>query len=208
MPLLRVTLRAGEVLFMGAGLLLLGFCIVQVVHSEVRRSGDLEAVELAWSGEQPDTSLWSPSRIDAWQQSQVNAPDDVLAILEMPEVGLKVPVYSGASDLNMDLGAGHIGGTALPEEGSNVGIAGHRDGYFRVLKDAEVGDSLELRTSSGTQRYRIDEILIVDPLDVEVLDPTDESMLTLVTCYPFYFVGRAPQRYIVRARLDHSQAKL
>jgi sortase A len=124
----------------------------------------------------------------------------MLAVLEVPELGLEVPVYASASDLDMDRGAGWIAGTARPDQVGNVGIAGHRDGYFRVLKDAEVGDALELRTAAGLERYVIDDILIVDPVDIDVLDPTDEKVLTIVTCYPFYFVGSAPQRYIIRAR--------
>jgi sortase A len=132
-----------------------------------------------------------------------------MALLEMPDVGLKVPVYEGASDVNMDRGAGHIKGTARPGGGGNIGIAGHRDGYFRVLKDAEVGDSLTLQTATGQRRYTVNEILIVDPLDIEVLDSSEDQRITLVTCYPFYFVGDAPQRYIVKAQLDeHVKAQL
>ena len=84
----------------------------------------------------------------------------------------------------------------------NVGIAGHRDGYFRSLKDVRLGDAVFLRTGGSEERYRVEDILIVDPVDVDVLADTGEPTLTLVTCYPFYFVGSAPQRYIIRARRD------
>jgi sortase A len=198
----RTFIRLCEPLCWLAGLLLSGFFLSQMVRGEVQRVQDIEQVELAWNSPLPDQSLWAPGRIEAWQQSQVAAPANVMAVLEVPEVGLKVPVYAGASDLNMDRGAGHIKGTTRPDGEGNIGIAGHRDGYFRALKDVEVGDSLTLLTSSGLQRYLIDEILIVDPLDVEVLDASDVTSVTLVTCYPFYFVGHAPQRYIVKARLD------
>lgn len=195
-------MRVTEALCWLAGVLLLGFFLAQVVQGEVQRVQDIEAVELAWNSQQPDQSLWSPARIEAWQQSQVAAPVAVMALLEMPDVGLKVPVYEGVSDVNMDRGAGHIKGTARPGGGGNVGIAGHRDGYFRVLKDAEIGDSLTLQTATGQRRYTVNEILIVDPLDIEVLDSSEDQRITLVTCYPFYFVGDAPQRYIVKAQLD------
>jgi sortase A len=195
-------MRVTEILCWLAGVLLLGFFLAQVVQGEVQRVQDIEAVELAWNSQQPDLSLWSPARIEAWQKSKVAAPVAVMALLEMPDVGLKVPVYEGASDVNMDRGAGHIKGTARPGGGGNVGIAGHRDGYFRVLKDAEIGDSLTLQTATGQRRYTVNEILIVDPLDIEVLDSSEDQRITLVTCYPFYFVGDAPQRYIVKAQLD------
>lgn len=202
MPLKHTFLRLSETLSWLAGLLLSGFFLSQMVQGEVQRVTDLAQVELAWNRQVPDQSLWSASRIAAWQESRVAAPAAVMAVLEMPEVGLKVPVYEGASDLNMDRGAGHIKGTTRPGRVGNIGIAGHRDGYFRALKDVEVGDSLTLQTGGGERSYRVDEILIVDPLDVEVLDSDENQRITLVTCYPFYFVGHAPQRYIVKARLD------
>ena len=95
---------------------------------------------------------------------------------------------------------GRIEGTARIGEVGNIGIAGHRDGFFRGLKDIETGDTMELETLTGTQSYVIDKISIVSPEDVYVLDPSEESRITLVTCYPFYFVGKAPLRYIVHAR--------
>ena len=191
------------------GLLLCGFFIAHVVQGEVRRVQDLERVDLAWSVATPDMSLWSEARIHAWEEARQTGVTDVLAVLDIPNLNLSVPVYASASDLDMDRGAGWIPGTARPGETGNIGIAGHRDGYFRVLKDAAVGDTLRLRTPAGLERYVVDEILIVDPVDIEVLDPTDQQMLTIVTCYPFYFVGSAPQRYIIRARqvgLDSGQS--
>jgi sortase A len=198
------SLRLAEWACWLAGFLLFGFFLSQMVLGEVKRVRDIDRVELAWSQTNPDTSLWSPARISAWQESQAAIPANVVAVLAMPRLELEVPVYSGASDLNMDRGAGLIAGTARPGEAGNIGIAGHRDGYFRVLKDANTGDRLTLKTATGERHYRVEEILVVDPLDVEVLDPTDDQRITLVTCYPFYFVGHAPQRYIVVAQLDES----
>jgi sortase A len=204
MSIAQNSLRLAEVASWLLGVLLCGFFLAQVVQGEVKRSQDIERFELAWSGDIPDTSLWAPERIAAWQESRVAGTADVVAVLKMPKLELEVPVYTGASDLNMDRGAGLIAGTARPGEVGNIGIAGHRDGYFRVLKDASPGDTLTLMTAAGERHYRVDEILIVDPLDVEVLDPSDDQRITLVTCYPFYFVGHAPRRYIVRAQLDES----
>ena len=97
--------------------------------------------------------------------------------------------------------AGHIEDTALPGDPGNVGIAGHRDTTFRPVRNLKAGDILRLTTTSGAFTYRIDRTFIVDPEDVYVLDPTDVPSLTLVTCYPFTFIGHAPKRYIVRATL-------
>jgi sortase A len=94
---------------------------------------------------------------------------------------------------------GHIEDTAPPGTDGNTGIAGHRDGFFRVLKDITEGDTIELQTLAGRETYRVERTWIVEPEDVSVLDPTPSRSLTLVTCYPFYFVGSAPQRFIVRA---------
>ena len=114
-------------------------------------------------------------------------------------MGLEVPVLEGTDDLTLNRAVGHIADTAAPGAPGNSGIAGHRDGFFRALKDLTAGDSLELETLQSKETYRVERTWIVDPEDVTVLDPTPTPAVTLVTCYPFYFVGSAPQRYIVRA---------
>jgi sortase A len=108
--------------------------------------------------------------------------------------------------MTLTRGVGHIPGTALPGGPGNVGIAGHRDGFFRRLKDASVGDVIEVQESSGlrsyrTERYIVRKILVVFPEETSVLKASTASRLTLVTCYPFYYVGAAPQRYVVEADL-------
>jgi sortase A len=110
-----------------------------------------------------------------------------------------VPVLPGTDDLTLDRAVGHIEDTAQPGRDGNSGIAGHRDGFFRGLKDIAPGDAIELETLRGKGLYRVERTWVVDPEDVSVLDPTPTRALTLVTCYPFYFVGPAPQRFIVRA---------
>ena len=122
------------------------------------------------------------------------------ALLRIPSVKLVVPVFEGTSDLNLNRGAGRIEGTARIGETGNVGIAAHRDGFFRVLKDVRVGDTLLLERLTATDTYRIVSTTIVDPSDVSVLAPTTTQSVTLVTCYPFYYVGSAPRRFIVRAQ--------
>ena len=105
----------------------------------------------------------------------------------------------GTDDFVLNRAVGYIEGTALPGKDGNSGIAGHRDGFFRGLKDIAAGDAIELETLDSRQQYRVERTWVVDPEDVSVLDPTPIRSLTLVTCYPFYFIGPAPQRFIVRA---------
>jgi sortase A len=148
-----------------------------------------------------DFSLWGKQRVQAYQKSvteQVGAP---LAVLRIPKIHLEVPLLDGTDDLTLNHAVGRIAGTARPGERGNIGIAGHRDGLFRGLKDVGVGDAIELKTLTGTDRYVVDQIHIVTPDDVDVLQPRSVPSLTLVTCYPFYFLGSAPQRYIVTASL-------
>jgi sortase A len=150
----------------------------------------------------PDQTLWSPKRILAWQLAVHREGPPPLAVLRIPRIGLEVPVLEGTDDSTLDRGAGHIEDTPVPGADGNAGIAGHRDGFFRGLKDVVPGDALELDLRRSTERYRIERIWIVGPDDVSVLDRTPARSVTLVTCYPFYFIGSAPQRYIVRAVLD------
>jgi sortase A len=137
--------------------------------------------------------------VRAWEQSETGPPAAPLAVLRIPKIHLEVPVLEGTDDVTLDRGVGHIEGTPLPAAGGNVGIAGHRDGFFRGLKDIGVGDGLELETVRGSEAFVVENVWLVKPEDVWVLDSTDTPQLTLVTCYPFYYVGSAPQRYIVRA---------
>ena len=148
---------------------------------------------------EPDKSLWSEKRIADYEKFSAAAADEIPeGIMRIPSVNLELPVFSGTREANLTRGAGRIEGTPPLDAEGNTGIAAHRDGYFRVLKDVELGDVIEVETMSGVEEFRITDLLIVEPEDVYVLDPTTERSLTLVTCYPFYFVGSAPQRFIVR----------
>lgn len=161
-------------------------------HRELRRFEKLQAG-------QPDLTLWAPERIQAWRQSQKPQAGEPMAVLRIPKIRLEVAVLDGTDDRTLNRAVGHIAGTALPGAQGNLGIAGHRDGFFRGLKDIAPGDTLELETTAGREFYVVDAIRIVGPEEVSVLAGTPNQTITLVTCYPFYFVGSAPQRYIVRA---------
>ena len=154
--------------------------------------------ELTWSGK-VDMKLWSPARVKAYKVALQQETPRTLAILRIDRLMLEVPVYDGTSDAVLDLAAGRIEYTALPGTPGNVGIAAHRDGFFRVLKDIKEGDTLVLDTPVATEQYRVEWIRITTPDDVSVIDPTPGAAVTLVGCYPFYHVGSAPKRFIVRA---------
>jgi sortase A len=123
-----------------------------------------------------------------------------LGRIEISTLGVAAMILEGIDDKTLRRAVGHIPGTALPGQPGNVGIAGHRDTFFRALRNIHKDDEITLQTLNGLYRYRVDLTQIVDPGQTEVLNRSDDSMLTLVTCYPFYFVGSAPQRFIVRAR--------
>lgn len=157
--------------------------------------------EAPFSSLEVDQSLWSEARMSAFAVARP-AAGDVEAVLRIPALQLDVPVYSGTSDTNLNRGAGHIEGTAaLIGQSGNIGIAAHRDGFFRKLKDVAIDDDIHLVLEGRSLRYRVVELAVVSPHEIGVLAPTDVPSVTLVTCYPFYFIGAAPQRYIVRAQL-------
>jgi sortase A len=124
-----------------------------------------------------------------------------LAILRIPKIGLKVPVFDGTDDLTLNRGVGRVIGTAQIGGSGNLAIAGHREGFFRALEDVARGDLIELVQSQHTDIYVVRQIRIVALKDISVLSPTTEQTLTLVTGFPFDYIGRAPGRYVVIAHL-------
>jgi sortase A len=152
----------------------------------------------------PNFSLWSDQRIRGYQMSLAGHFAPAIAILRIPKIHVEVPVLEGTDELSLNRGVGHVMGTANPGGDGNVAIAGHRDGFFRGLKDVTLGDTIGMVTPKDTESYIIDNIVVVDRTDVSVLRPRPRASLTLITCYPFYFVGSAPKRYIVQASLAES----
>lgn len=124
-----------------------------------------------------------------------------LGLLKIPKVHLQVPILEGTDELTLNRGVGWIPGTSLPGKEGNSGIAGHRDSFFRQLKKIEVGDEIEVLTVEAKYVYSVAGMRIVSPSEVDVLRPREKSSITLVTCYPFSFIGSAPSRYIVEASL-------
>jgi sortase A len=149
-----------------------------------------------------DFRLWTEKRIQGYRESLLLKKDLPVAVLRIDKLGIEAPVFDGTDDLTLNRGVGRIIGTARPGgRPGNIGIAGHRDGFFRGLKDVTVGDKVDLMMTTTRAAYFVDQIEIVSPDDIRVLQPRSSPSLTLVTCYPFYFVGDAPNRFIVHASL-------
>jgi sortase A len=157
--------------------------------------------------EQVDFALWSPSRVRQYKASLAGENSPPWGVLGIAKLRLRVPIFDGTDDVTLNRGAGWIAGTGRPGDEGNVGIAGHRDGFFRGLKDIVEGDAITLMTANEESTYLVDQIHIVTPDRVDVLQPRASPSLTLVTCYPFYFVGDAPQRFIVHATLARTVAR-
>ncbi|WP_213803922.1 class D sortase [Granulicella sp. dw_53] len=184
-------------MLIGAGTLLLLLYLVPTVTGTV-----LSRLAISqFRAQSASNSLWDSARIRAYQHTLGLSFHPAEAILRVHRLGLEVPILDGDDDITLNRGAGHIPGTARLGESGNIGVTGHRDGFFRPLKDIVPGDTIEIVRHGQTDRYLVRQIKIVFPSDTSVLNKTTDSTLTLVTCYPFYFVGAAPQRYIVQASL-------
>ena len=207
-----LNIRRWETALLAVGIVLVGYAAFAYFSGRISSSVALATFHTQAAPQQPgsgnvkaalpvDYSLWSEKRIKDYEASLAEHFDRPLAVLRIQKIHLEVPLFEGTDDPVLNRGVGRIIGTAQVGQTGNMGIAGHRDGFFRGLKDVVLGDALELDTTSGTQTYIIDSIKLVTPDDVSVLRNESTSALTLVTCYPFYFVGSAPQRYIVHASL-------
>jgi sortase A len=191
-------LQSLQSLLLVTGSILLGTSALTLLD----RSASSHAALMAFDRAQADTvdfTLWSPKRVREYQASLSTEKQLPLAVLEIAKLRLRVPLFEGTDDLVLNRGVGWIVGTARPGEAGNIGVAGHRDGFFRALKDIAAGDAIDLETLGLRATYIVDQIEIVSPEHVEVLQPRAAPSITLVTCYPFYFVGDAPQRFIVHA---------
>ncbi|MES1263396.1 MAG: class D sortase [Peristeroidobacter soli] len=151
----------------------------------------------------PDQSLWAAGRVRDYEKAKLS-PESPVAVLTVSSLKLEVPVFAQDDELSLNRGAGLVAGMGSPDQGGNVGIAGHRDGFFRPLKDIKIGDLIEVRTRLKVHRYKVTSIDIVDAADKRLLKDTELPSITLVTCYPFYYIGNAPQRFIVAGKYQWS----
>jgi len=186
----RWLLRGSQYLFFITGILALGYVGFTLLDARLYQVSAKRSLE---------TQIQVENEHRAAAPKPAVKKGDVLGRMDIPRLGVSVVVLQGTNSRILRLGVGHIEGTALPGEPGNSGIAGHRDTFFRELKDVHRNDEIELQTANGRFRYQVDWAKVVAPDDTSVLTPSTESALTLVTCYPFYFVGPSPNRFVVRA---------
>lgn len=207
----------------GAGIALLAIELGSAVLAQYGNATSLRAFEAARTAQvqsaparpatvrrglgyaEPDQSLWAPQRVRQYEEQQwlvVAMPE---AVIRIPRLHLEVPVFEGATEVNMTRSAGRIPGSPPFGEPGNVGVSSHRDGYFRRLKDLRVGDEIVVDTLTRRYHYVVEEIRITDPSDTTALWPGSVPELTLVTCYPFYHFGHAPHRFVARAELREEE---
>ncbi|HEY4363307.1 MAG TPA: class D sortase [Bryobacteraceae bacterium] len=210
------SLRGVQVVLSAVATVALGYCAVVYAHSALFQAYESWRFDHEVTREMPElTIVNAPSALTVPAQSHRGSlpprplirrrlkEGSSVGRLEVPRLKISVMVVEGVTERDLRLAAGHIPGTALPEQGGNVGIAGHRDSFFHELKNIQKNDKITFATRSGVFHYAVESLTVVEPSATEVLAGTGGSELTLVTCFPFSYVGSAPRRFIVRAaRVD------
>ena len=182
-------LRAVSHVFLLVGIMALGYAGYAVMDRYWFQSVETAKFE----------TVMAPAAMRAVETAPI-AEGGVIGEIEVPRLGLKAIVVQGDSEKLLRRAVGHLPGTALPGEAGNVALAGHRDSLFRPLRNIRPGDTITLRTPDREFQYQVEWTAVVPPAAVRLIQPTTEPALTLVTCFPFYYVGAAPERFIVRAR--------
>jgi sortase A len=170
---------------LAAGLVALGYAAYVVADAKAFQAIEQQRFEHARDG-----AAAVPALVDGGSIGEI----------QIPRLGLTAIVVQGDSSAILQRAVGHLTGTALPGESGNVVLAGHRDTFFRPLKQVHAGDAITLKTRDGDFEYLVESTAVVRPSDVRVLQPTGGRTLTLITCFPFSYLGAAPDRFIVRAR--------
>ena len=174
------------------GFLLLGYVGETILESHVRQAIGERRLEKAWAA----PALPRAVRATAPRPS----PGDLLGRLEIPRLGLSALIAEGDSEATLRTAIGHISQTPLPGQPGNVALAAHRDTIFRALRQIEIGDRVTVHSWEGETEYEVTAKRVVGPEDVSVLAPSENPTLTLITCYPFSYIGPAPKRFVVQAR--------
>jgi sortase A len=202
---LKLFLRWTQRLLFAGAAVILSYCIYVLADTWMFQGRETQVLERQLydarqaKDQTPAGSPSSPVSAVTSSPLQVFKPDSLIGRIEIQRLGVSVVVVEGTGSRSLRRAVGHIRGTALPGESGNIGVAAHRDTFFRPLRNIRRDDIITLTTLGGEYRYRVVSTKITNPSDIAVLDSDGTEILTLVTCYPFYFVGSAPDRFIVRA---------
>jgi len=191
-------LRRSEWFCFAVGFVCLGWCVAISAHVWLFQAYESWAFEQQLGGE-PVSMRGFLVHAASFAEPATPAEQSIVGQIEIPNIGLKAVILEGASRKTLAAAVGHVPGTALPGSKGNVALAGHRDTFFRGLQDIRPGDRIQVVTLEGSFEYRVQDCHVVGPRDTSVLQDTPEPALTLITCYPFHYVGPAPERFIVRA---------
>jgi sortase A len=192
----QLILRWSRNAFLVVGVLILGYCGFVLLDTKLYQANETRDFQQQRKDFKPAIASVGSVHEVAFHPL-VGKP---LGEIELTRVGVTAMILEGTDDRTLRRAVGHIPGTAVPGEHGNVAIAGHRDSFFRALRNVRQDDEITLMTLQGSYHYRVDSIKVVGPEDTQVLDNSGGDILTLVTCFPFYFVGPAPRRFIVRAQ--------
>jgi len=196
-PFRIALLRATYYLFLATGIAGLTYVGYSLVDAHVYQAREQNAFD---SSQIKDVSKN--------EQPELIGEGAVIGEMQVPRLGLKIIVVQGDSDRILERAVGHIPETALPGQFGNVAVAGHRDSFFRPLRNIQSGDAITFKTHSDKFHYEVESTAVVLPSDVSVLRASSGRTLTLITCFPFYYVGAAPSRFVVRARQVESTSPL
>jgi LPXTG-site transpeptidase (sortase) family protein len=190
--------KPAEYLLWLVAILTLGYCTAQYSSAAIhqsRQNARLDALRVDAHADGGATA-----ELEKVSTTDTNAPAP-LGRIEIPRVGVSAIVDEGESNSTLAQSVGHLAGTALPGQTGNIALAAHRDTYFRDLEDIQTGDDVYFTTANAIYKYKVDDLSVVAPDDVSVIAPSKDARLTLITCYPFHFVGPAPKRFVVTAHL-------
>jgi sortase A len=195
--MLRAFSRVCSGVLLAAGFMLLGYCGMSWIDSRIQQiKGNMELDRLL--RHPPAAAVRVPEP----------AHGDLIGRVSIPRLGMSDVVFEGTDEQVLHRGVGHLPGSALPGQPGNVVLAGHRDSFFRDLRNIRKGDLVDVTTESGTRSYAVESTEVVNPTEIAVEAPTPVPTLTLITCYPFNFIGNAPQRFIIRAQPAQENAAL
>jgi sortase A len=209
-------LRCSQYLFFIIGILILSYCGYLILDAKLyqvyqswRFQHSLEESRQAIGNVKDTSPLALPPSLVKPQFRQIESHEmaipegTTLGRIEIRAIGLTAIIIEGIEESTLQRAVGHFPGNPIPGQQGNVALAGHRDTFFRPLRNIQYNDEIILTTLNGDFCYRVNSTRVVEPEEIEVLDNTGRDILTLVTCYPFDFVGHAPKRFIVRAELIH-----